>query len=188
MQRDLFARSGPEVLVEHDGWATLHRQWLPEVQAERLLSIFSDELVWQQTVLRMYGKSMPIPRLNAWYGEPSAHYRYSGASFTPKPWTAELHTLRCQLEDFCECEFNSVLANLYRDGRDSVAWHSDDEPELGPEPTIASLSLGQTRHFTLRHKTSRHTCRVALASGDLLLMGGAYNIIGNTNWSNLSDY
>lgn len=163
--------SSPEILIEDDGYACLWRQWLPEPEAQGLFTQLADNLHWQQTMIRVYGRRMPIPRLNAWYGDAGARYTYSGARFTPEPWTDELEDVRQRLTAFTGTAFNSVLANLYRDGSDSVAWHSDNEPELGAEPAIASLSLGASRRFRLRH---RHLPPVAvdLHAGDLLLMTG----------------
>ena len=172
MQDDLFASDEPEVLIDEDGLAVLYRRWLSEEQSRGAFQTLAQELRWEQTPITLYGRTLLIPRLNAWYGDAGSGYAYSGASFAPRPWTETLAALRGRLERDTGARFNSVLANLYRDGADSVAWHSDDEPELGPEPTIASVSLGASRRFSLRHKTSRRTLAVELADGDLLLMSG----------------
>lgn len=172
MQQDLFPAHSPVCVVDFDGRVMLHRQWLTHEVAAALFCQLKDRLAGQQTVLSLYGKRMPIPRLNAWYGDRGSGYSYSGAHFSPQPWTPELQDLRSRLESFCEKRFNSVLANLYRDGKDSVAWHSDNEPELGPEPYIASLSLGAPRRFCLRHIATGRTSAIELAAGDLLLMSG----------------
>ncbi len=163
--------SFPQILIEHDGCARLWRQWLSAAEARSLQARLTDSLHWQQTVIRVYGRTQPIPRLNAWYGEPGASYTYSGARFVPEPFTPELTVLRERLQAFTGGHFNSVLANLYRDGNDSVGWHSDNEPELGPEPVIASISLGATRRFRLRH-AQYPPVSVDLHDGDLLLMTG----------------
>ncbi|UTF60913.1 alpha-ketoglutarate-dependent dioxygenase AlkB [Gilvimarinus sp. DA14] len=160
-------------MIDRDGRAVHFGQWLPDHEASNYFDVLRDTLRWEQNLISMYGKTVPIPRLNAWYGDAGSRYQYSGASFTPFPWTPELFALKQQLERFSHCRFNSVLANLYRDGNDSVAWHSDDEPELGPEPAIASVSLGQTRRFTLKHKRDKQQVALDLAHGDLLLMTGA---------------
>jgi alkylated DNA repair dioxygenase AlkB len=117
------------------------------------------------------------PGLTAWHGDPGCTYRYSGRLFEPNPFTAELRALRERLREFLGHDFNTVLANLYRDGRDSMGWHSDDERELGPrapdDVVIASVSLGASRRFVLRHRrrpAERHA--FALGGGDLLVMGG----------------
>lgn len=163
--------SSPEILIEQDGCARLWRQWLPGAEAQSLQAQLADSLHWQQTVIRVYGRAQPIPRLNAWYGDAGARYTYSGARFVPEPFTPALAALRERLQAFTGRAFNSVLANLYRDGNDSVGWHSDNEPELGPEPAIASLSLGASRRFRLRH-AHLPPVSVDLHSGDLLVMTG----------------
>ena len=114
------------------------------------------------------------PRLNAWYGDPGCRYGYSGTRFEPLPWTETLTDIKERLTATLGVAFNSMLANRYRDGRDSVAWHSDDEPELGRNPVIASVSLGATRRFTLKHKSRRdiRPLAVDLTHGSLLVMSG----------------
>ena len=121
----------------------------------------------------MFGKRVLMPRLTAWYGDPGAVYTYSGLRNAPEPWTPELAEIRSDLERTTGLAFNSVLLNRYRDGRDSVSWHADDEPELGPEPAIASVSFGAARSFVLRSKTHRkREGSVMLEHGSLLIMKG----------------
>lgn len=141
---------------------------------ESVYEALLDKLEWQQDTISMYGKPVKIPRLNAWYGDSNAHYAYSGLALSPLAWTPLLLDLKQQLEQFLDCSFNSVLANHYRNGQDSVAWHSDDEQELGHEPLIASLSFGATRSFTLRHKFNEDQApvKIDLAGGSLLVMAG----------------
>lgn len=115
---------------------------------------------------------MPAPRLEAWYGDAGASYSYSGLAHEPLPWTPELQRLRERVEVAAGTTFNSVLANLYRDGNDSNGWHADDESELGEQPVIASLSLGAARRFLLRHRASVERVEVVLEAGSLLLMRG----------------
>jgi alkylated DNA repair dioxygenase AlkB len=116
------------------------------------------------------------PRLTAWYGDATARYSYSGLDLTPQPWTPALLALRTQVEQATGVTFNSVLLNLYRTGQDSMGWHADDEPELGPEPVIASISLGATRRFRLRPRHSQQLPHAPLGldlpSGSLLVMRG----------------
>ena len=119
----------------------------------------------------MYGKRHLQPRLTAWYGD--ASYTYSGLRLAPLAWTPLLDEIRTAVEAACARRFNSVLLNLYRDERDSMGMHSDDEPELGPLPAIASLSYGATRTFILKHKRDKLTLRLPLSAGGLLLMSGA---------------
>jgi alkylated DNA repair dioxygenase AlkB len=132
------------------------------------------EVPWERHVLRLFGRAVAAPRLSCWIGDPEACYAYSGVRFAPKPWTPALVELRREVERLCGDVYNSVLCNLYRDGRDCMGWHSDDEPELGPSPAIASLSLGAPRRFRLRHRRdSRIGAVLELTSGDLLRMAGA---------------
>ena len=122
----------------------------------------------------MYGKPVLIPRLNAWFGDDEANYGYSGIRLKRNAWFAELLDLRNQIQQTFDYSFNSVLANLYRDGNDSVGWHSDDEKELGRQPVIASLSFGDTRRFSLRPKklANHKPVHIDLQAGSLLLMAG----------------
>lgn len=132
------------------------------------------KLNWQQDKLIIYGKSVAIPRLNAWYSDKNANYAYSGMRLNRNDWCAPLLELKLIAEQVAQTSFNSVLANYYRDARDSVAWHSDDEPELGPEPIIASLNFGEVRRFSLRqrHGDKPKSYHIDLESGSLLLMRG----------------
>lgn len=128
---------------------------------------------WSQEKIRWYGKTLDLPRLTAWYGDEGKVYKYSGITVVPDPWTPTLLKIKDAIEQVSGLVFNSVLLNLYRDGKDSVAWHSDDEPELGPEPTIGSVSLGEARVFKFRHKRDKAIqASVMLTHGSYLLMKG----------------
>ena len=174
-QPDLF----PEEITRYwqlpNGQLELIPDFLPESLHNGLFEQLSDRLAWEQTQIRMAGKLIRIPRLNAWYGDRHANYRYSGTRFQALPWIAPLIRIRELIEQRCERRFNSVLANLYRNGRDSVAWHADDEPELGMDPYIASLSLGQVRRFQLKQRRDKSVSRIDidLPDNSLLLMGGS---------------
>jgi len=148
--------------------------WLPAAAADTLLPSLQSELPWEVHRIRMFGRWVDSPRLSCWIGDPQALYRYSGAEFVPHPWPPRLQALREQLQGQGIGTFTSVLVNRYRSGGASMGWHSDDEPELGPSPLIASLSLGAARRFLLRRRedTSRKA-EFLLAHGDLLLMGGS---------------
>lgn len=146
--------------------------------AARCLEIFCQlqkNIVWRQDQLRIHGRKISIPRLNAWYGDAGADYSYSGIHFKALPWFPLLSELKEKAQTLSGKRFNSVLANCYRDGNDSVSWHSDDEAELGENPVIASFSFGATRDFALRHKTRRDlkTLKLPLTSGSLLVMTGS---------------
>lgn len=133
-----------------------------------------DELHWQQTPIRIYGREVMQPRLTAWYGDADATYRYSGVTHEPLPWHPLLSDIKTRVEHYCASTFNSVLCNYYRSGQDSMGWHSDNEPELGPTPAIASLSFGAARRFLLQHKKDKSLqWQCSLGEGDLLLMRGA---------------
>jgi alkylated DNA repair dioxygenase AlkB len=132
------------------------------------------EIAWEQHHLTIFGRRVASPRQSCWIGDADAVYTYSGTRFAPQAWTPVLTQLRERLDALCGQSFNSVLCNLYRDGRDSMGWHSDDEPELGSEPVIASLSFGAVRRFRLRHKRDPALQLVLeLPPGSLLVMAGA---------------
>ncbi|MEM1243193.1 MAG: alpha-ketoglutarate-dependent dioxygenase AlkB [Pseudomonadota bacterium] len=137
-----------------------------------LFKIFKQTLAWQAEHLRIYGKVVKVPRQVAWYGDANAIYRYSGVDHQPHPWTNELLEVKHCIENKLGCDFNSVLANYYHDGNDYMGWHADNEKELGQQPLIASLSLGATRSFVLKHKQNGNKIKFYLADRSLLLMRG----------------
>lgn len=147
--------------------------WLAPAEAAALMAHLLAGVEWEVHRIRLFGRMVDSPRLSCWIGDPEASYRYSGTRFAPHPWPPALLPLRERLAAELGVAFNSVLANRYRDGRDAMGWHSDDERELGPRPLIASLSLGATRRFVLRHR-QQPALRQALelSAGGLLLMGG----------------
>jgi alkylated DNA repair dioxygenase AlkB len=129
------------------------------------------ETCWEQHNVLLFGRRVPAPRLSAWHGGSGCRYRYSGTVHEPRPIGPALERVRARVQQWCNAEFNAVLLNLYRDGRDSMAWHSDDEPELGAAPLVASLSLGATRRFLLRTRSEpRRRIALELNPGSLLLM------------------
>lgn len=147
----------------------LQRAWLVPDEASALFEKLLEGVPWEVHRIRIFGREVASPRLSCWIGDPDASYRYSGTRFTPHPWPEALQPLRERLRTELGASFNSVLANLYRDGRDAMGWHRDDEPELGSQPLIASLSLGATRRFVLKDDDGlRHAFE--LSAGDLLLM------------------
>jgi alkylated DNA repair dioxygenase AlkB len=152
--------------------------YLPKLRltqtAEAVMKQLIDEVPWRGENIIVWGKTYPQPRLTAWYGDNGANYTYSGIHLAPLPWTHILIDIKNRVEEIAGTNFNSVLVNYYRDHHDSMGLHSDDEPELGRWPIIASLSLGEERTFILRHKTRRDlkSVRLRLASGSLLLMKG----------------
>jgi alkylated DNA repair dioxygenase AlkB len=169
---DLFSAADTLVPIPiADGELALQGQLgLPWPNAEVLARLIS-ETAWRAETLTVFGRRHLQPRLTAWHGE--ASYTYSGLTLAPLPFTPLLQAIRSAAEAATGHRYNSVLLNYYRDGRDSMGMHSDDEPELGPRPAIASVSFGQTRAFVLRHKRTRETVKLDLADGSLLFMGGA---------------
>lgn len=155
-----------------DAEVRLDRTFLTVVEADRMFEQLREDTDWEQERTVMYGREVRAPRLTAWYGD--ASYKYSGVTHDPRPWTRLLQELRERVEAAADRSFNSVLLNFYRDGNDSVAWHCDDEPELGRAPVIASLSLGAERVFQLKHKSRSDLPRVdiMLPHGSLLIMAG----------------
>jgi alkylated DNA repair dioxygenase AlkB len=147
--------------------------WLPHDQASDLFAALSTEIAWEIHRIRMFGREVDSPRLSSWIGDPGTAYRYSGTRFEPRPWPPALASVRARLSNELGVTFNSMLANRYRDGRDSMGWHSDAEPELGLRPVIASISLGATRRFILKHRHEGQLKReFALPHGSLLVMRG----------------
>jgi alkylated DNA repair dioxygenase AlkB len=137
---------------------------------QAILAALIAETPWRAEYITLWGRRMAQPRLTAWHGQ--ASYTYSGLRLDPLPFTPLQLLIKEAVEAASGQRFNSVLLNYYRDGRDSMGMHSDDEAELGPEPVIASVSFGATRPFILRHKRSRRTVKIDLHAGSLLLMAG----------------
>lgn len=176
MQQDLFTDSHKrEWLLSDNCKIALTTDFFDQQTAAHYFDALLRQLQWEQSEIKIAGRFVKIPRLNAWYGDATARYQYSGAFFSPQDWTPELLTIRLAIEKACGQKFNSVLANYYRNEQDSVAWHADDEPELGRNPFIASLSLGETRRFLLRRKNTKNPekIEIKLPGNSLLLMSGA---------------
>lgn len=146
--------------------------WLTPAEADALLAALRRDLPWETHRIRLFGREIDSPRRSVWIGDADAVYRYSGARFLPRPWTPALRALGERLEAVTGARFDSVLANLYRDGRDAMGWHSDDEPELGPQPVIASVSLGAPRRFALKARAGQSRMALELPHGSLLVMAG----------------
>lgn len=180
MQLELPVSPSVEHIPLDGGELLVIRSWLTPLQTNDYFRRLEQQTAWEQSTIFIAGRPVRIPRLNAWYGEAEARYRYSGREFKPLPWTDTLVELRDSIQQTYDCyqprhpqHFNSALLNLYRDGADSVAWHADDEEELGPSPQIASLSLGASRRFLLkpRQPDSRRV-ELLLEDGTLLFMLG----------------
>lgn len=164
---------GPRRITLDDGaYLDLYERFLTE-EAGALFRALHHELPFAQRTIRIYGKEVLQPRLVAWVGEPEALYRYSGTVHEPAPFGPVLRALCSRVSACVQAPFNSVLCNLYRDGQDAMGMHADNEPELGDEPVIASLSLGAPRRFVLRHRQAGHTqADLTLTDGSLLVMRG----------------
>ena len=162
-----------KTIFQHDGI-----KYIPDFLSSResiaLFNQLKDTLEWQEETILMYGKPVKVPRLVCWYGDNNIEYRYSGIKHTGLAWTSELLSLKNKIEQHTRQRFNSVLGNLYRDERDSMGWHADDEKELGDLPCIASMSLGEERLFKIRNKKSRETFGETLVNGSLLIMAGNF--------------
>ena len=146
--------------------------WLDPPTASDTMAALIDEVTWHQDIINTPGGKIPFPRLTAWQGDPGAVYVYSGIRNIPKPWTPTVLALKTKAEAESKTAFNSVLLNRYRTGMDSMGWHADKERELGPEPVIASVSLGTMRTFEFRHTKTRQTHALQLTHGSLLIMRG----------------
>jgi alkylated DNA repair dioxygenase AlkB len=174
MTEAVVTEVGPERVPMPDSevWY-LARLALPQPDGETLRRLIA-KVPWRAEEVVMWGRKVPQPRLTAWYGDAGSDYAYSGIRLQPLAWTPLLRDIKTRVEAAAGSTFNSVLLNYYRDNRDSIGFHSDDEPELGAQPVIASLSLGAKRAFILKHKASKHIppVHLRLASGSLLLMRG----------------
>jgi alkylated DNA repair dioxygenase AlkB len=173
-QSDLFSQTR-QVFDLPDAKVEYFSGMFEERHATRLFDALIKKVEWVQNTIRFYGKESPVPRLEAWYGDEGKSYAYSGIRMNPKPWIEELLEIKKAIEPIAGTQFNSVLINYYRDGQDRVAWHSDDEKELGHNPVIGSVSLGAERKFKLRHKSfdkNGKQAEIMLAHGSLLLMKG----------------
>lgn len=148
---------------------TLVRGW--QSSPSTTFAFLVHQLQWEQRSVRMFGKHRLMPRLICAMGD--TPYSYSGQTHTPTPWHPWVSEMRTALEAELRTPFNTCLANHYRDGRDSISWHADDERELGPAPTIASVSLGAARTFAIKRRSDGARFDVELRAGDLLVMRGA---------------
>lgn len=157
--------------LQFDAWMTFEPTWLAKPEADELLRAITEESAWGERPIVARGKEVMQPRLIDWAGD--LPYKYSGQVLEPRTHTPTLDGLRVRVEAHVGEVFNHTLLNLYRDGRDSVAMHADNEPELGQYPIIASVSLGETRVFRLQSKRDRKRRRkLPLTHGSLLVMGG----------------
>jgi alkylated DNA repair dioxygenase AlkB len=173
--KDLFSESVIDFSLP-DAKIRYYPSFFSAKKSSFFLKQLKKSIQWKQNIIKMYGKENPVPRLEAWYGDPGKSYSYSGIQMDPIPWTDELKDIKSTVEVESRIKFNSVLINFYRDGKDRVAWHSDDEKELGQNPVIGSVSFGAERKFKLRHKKYKSNGlkkEILLQNGSFLLMQGA---------------
>jgi len=172
---DFFSEANGLECIPIKGGELHYKKYLPlGITSEKALHELIEETPWQSETIVMWGKNFQQPRLVAWYGDAGLDYTYSGIRLNPIPWTKLLLDIKAAVELISGTSFNSVLLNYYRDNRDSMGFHSDDERELGEQPVIASLSLGCERTFLLKHKVDKNLkpLRIKLGSGSFLLMKG----------------
>lgn len=163
----------PQLLDMPDGEVLFYPSLFDTAESERLFNELNTTTQWEQKEIRVPTGMVTLPRLVAWYGDSGKAYTYSGLTFQPHHWTPTIREIKQRVEDTSGIVFNSVLLNLYRSEQDSVGWHSDDEPELGEHPIIASVSFGATREFQFKHRSDAKLKRtVQLTPGSLLLMRG----------------
>ena len=168
-----------KTILSGDGEAYLYRNFFCCEEANALFISLRDTIDWKHEPIWMFGKKVMQPRLTAWYGDEGKTYRYSGILMKPIMWTAGLIEVKNKIEEVTGAHFNSALLNLYRDGKDSMGWHRDNEPELGLSPVIASVSFGDTRRFLFRRYLEKKIkTEVSLENGSLLLMRGE----AQTHW------
>lgn len=174
-QKFVFDKLAVQSFSLPDADVAYYSEFFPPAESDHLFSELLKTTQWGQGRIKLYGKLYPEPRLTAWHGDEGMVYSYSGLTLHPLPWTENLLEIKARVDAAAGVTFNSVLLNLYRNGRDSNGWHQDNEPELGLNPIIASVSLGATRRFQLRHKLRKDLPRVDidLEHGSLLLMSGA---------------
>lgn len=181
MQQSLFESqhdNTPIQLDMPDANLKYYPNFIPPAEAATIMCSLQQHIDWRQEQITLYGKTFDVPRLQAWYGDKNAHYRYSNLSMQPLPWNPVLLELKQKCENTSNGCFNSVLANLYRHGQDGMGRHADNEPELGQQPVIASLSFGEIRNLDFYHNKTKNKFRIALCSGSLLVMSGDTQI----NW------
>lgn len=160
-------------LLPFQGEALFFPGFFTPEESEDFLRQLQQEVGWKHEKIRLFGRDVLQPRLTAWYGDAGKAYSYSGITMQPGAWTPALLEIKQRVEATAQVTFNSALLNLYRNGKDSVGWHRDNEKELGKNPVIGSVSFGATRQFQLRnHKEKTRIIRVELSSGSFLLMRG----------------
>lgn len=155
-----------------NGEYLFYPDFFSKAESDLYLQSLKKGIDWKQESMNMYGKQLNFPRLTAWYGDNDKPYSFSGITLEPQTWTKELNEIKEKIEPISKVVFNSVLLNLYRNGNDSISWHTDAENELGKNPVIASVNFGATRKFQLRHNKTKEKIEIELTHGSLLVMQG----------------
>ncbi|MBC6490463.1 alpha-ketoglutarate-dependent dioxygenase AlkB family protein [Flavihumibacter stibioxidans] len=175
---ELFPPDPAINLLPYDGTVQYFGRVLNPSEASFYLQKLLDSITWKNDEAVIFGRHIITKRKVAWYGDDAYAYTYSNTTKQALGWTEELQFLKQLVENTCCCRFNSCLLNLYHDGEEGMAWHSDDEKSLGENTVIASLSLGAERKFAFRHKQTKETTGLILENGSLLVMKDATQ----TNW------
>jgi len=158
-------------VVDH-GEFLFYPNYFDAAESNHYFSTLRKDVNWKQESMKIYGKHVNFPRLTAWYGDQDKPYSFSGITLQPDPWTTALLEIRERIAPLAEIVFNSVLSNLYRNGNDSISWHTDAEKELGINPVIGSVNFGETRTFQLRNINTKQKLDIALTNGSVLIMKG----------------
>ena len=161
-----------EIVAHNDLKIRIEDNFFNPIDSDELLTKLISKLPWESTVIKMFGRKTKIPRLQCWIGDEGCNYKYSGKKLNRQSWTKDLTMIREKIYKEFKIDFNSVLVNYYRDGKDSMGWHSDDEKELGHNPTIASISFGSERDLVFKNKISKETLSIAQVHGCLILIDG----------------
>lgn len=175
---DLFSTGAIENLLPYDGEVNYYGRIMNGSEAQYYYDRLMETIVWRNDEAIIFGKLILTKRKVAWYGDKEFLYTYSNTTKKALPWTPELLALKKMAETQSGTQFNSCLLNLYHDGQEGMAWHSDDEKSLGVNTVIASMSFGAERKFSFKHKTTKATTSLLLEAGSLLIMKGATQ----TNW------
>jgi alkylated DNA repair dioxygenase AlkB len=169
---DLFHSEITNNLLPFDGIVQYYGKIFSVPETALYLDKMLHTIEWKNDEAFIYGKHIITKRKAAWYGDSSYSYTYSNTTKHALSWTEDLLTLKKRVEELTGTTFNSCLLNLYHDGNEGMAWHSDDEKSLGKDTTIASLSFGAERKFSLKHKIAKETVSIVLENGSLLVMKG----------------
>ncbi|WP_276501967.1 alpha-ketoglutarate-dependent dioxygenase AlkB family protein [Terrimonas pollutisoli] len=175
---ELFKRDPTQNLLPYEGMVNYYGRVLNQAQADYFLHELLDHITWKNDEAVIFGRHIITRRKVAWYGDKDFSYTYSNITRQALAWTEDLRKLKTIVEELTETVFNSCLLNLYHNGDEGMAWHSDDEKSLGKDSAIASFSFGEERRFSFRHKKSKETISLLLEHGSLLVMKGATQ----TNW------